>query len=297
MTKTVHVFGDTGGHGIQLFAALAEIGVDLESWKIPEDVLIVHLGDLVHRGPSSNTIVSKVDQLIRRNPGQWLQVIGNHESQHLRGGISFWSCDCSNASVAILQAWQDEGLARVAWALEDVIPRRWTPGNRPLDQGGLGKSFLATHGGLTLPLWMGRGKPQTATEAANLLVEQTDWIFGSVGEAMAMQRFGFVGPVWARAATEVYHYWEMEHRIEGAVMPFGQLVGHSAPYDFAQRRWWPTTSKTFQENSKVVPGERRTVAFVADNVLICMDPGYGVKLDLREDPKQPYLSFEISEKD
>lgn len=290
---TVHVFGDTGGHGLQLFAALREIGVDLETWKIPEGVIVVHLGDLVHRGPLSNTIVAKVDELIRRNPGQWLQLIGNHESQHLRGGLSFWSCECSRETEAILQRWMDEDLARVAWALEGVLPQRWTPGNRPLDQEGLVSSFLATHGGLTLPVWTNIGKPQTATEAAAILVENTDWSFRSVGEAMAIERFGLVGPVWARAVGETYNYWEMEHRLEGVTMPFGQLIGHSAPYSFSQGAWYANTSDRFKDSSKVNFQERRTVAFVADSVLVCMDPGYGVKLDPRTDPEQPYLSFEI----
>lgn len=293
---TVHVLGDTGGHGLQLFAALEEIGVDLESATIPSGVLIVHLGDLVHRGPLSNEIVAKVDGLIRNNPGQWLQLIGNHETQHLQGGLLFWdSCSCSNETVATLRRWHEEDLARIAWAIEGVLPQRWSPGNRPVGQDTLVSSFLATHGGLTLPIWSRIGRPQSATEAAEILVENTDWSFRSVGYAMGLERIGLVGPVWARAAAETFHYWEQEHRIEGVTMPFGQLVGHSAPYNFEQRRWWGNTSEQFKESAKVIVEARRTVSFVAENVLICMDPDYGVNLSRRTDPKQPYLSFEISE--
>lgn len=293
---TVHVFGDTGGHGLQLFAALEEIGVDLESATIPPGVLIVHLGDLVHRGPLSNEIVAKVDELIRNNPGQWLQLIGNHETQHLQGGLFFWdACLCSKETVAILRRWHEEDLARIAWAIEDVLPQRWNPGNRPIGQDTLVSSFLATHGGLTLPVWANIGRLQSATEVAEILVENTDWSFRSVGHAMGIERLGLVGPVWARAAAETFHYWEQEHRIEGVTMPFGQLVGHSAPYDFAQRRWWANTPEELRRNSKVLVAERRTVAFVADSVLVCMDPGYGVNLSRLSDPKQPYLTFETRE--
>lgn len=293
MTQKVYVFGDTGGHGLQLFKSLQEIGVDLEKRTIPEGVLIVHLGDLIHRGPLSNTIVGLVEDLILLNPGQWLQVLGNHESQHLKQGISFWACDCNHYTVNTIQGWYDSRTARIAWALEDVVPQRWTDGNRPLGQEELIGSFLATHGGLTFPVWKNLGSPRTATEAAELLVENSDWAMQSVGEAMGMQRFGVVGPVWARAAGEAYNYWEIAARKDGETMPFGQLIGHSAPFYFSKDTWYGNTSMEFRRNSKVLKDQLRTIAFVANSAIICMDPGYGEYLNPQEHPKQPYLRFEI----
>lgn len=287
-----HVFGDTGGHGLQLFAALAEIGVDLESWSIPEDIFIVHLGDLIHKGPASNTIVSKVDELIRRNPGRWLQVLGNHEFQHIRGGIDFWRCNCSQRTEDTIQRWYDGELARPAWAFDGVQPQRWTQGNRPQGQEELIRSFLASHGGLTLPTWKSLGSPAMAVEAAELLNRDAMFQARSAGEAMGANRFGAVGTVWARAAQESFHYWELEHRLKGTAMPFGQLIGHSSPYDFQQRRWWADTPRSFRQVARVLPEERRTVAFVAESAMICMDPGYGRELNPVSDPRQPYLSFE-----
>ncbi len=106
---------------------------------------------------------------------------------------------------------------------------------------------------------------------------------------MGADVFGMVGPVWARAAGETYSYWEMASR-DGASMPFGQLIGHSAPYDFERKLWYGNTSRIFRENAKVDQENRRTVSFVADSAIICMDPGYSVQTS---DLQQPYLSFEI----
>ena len=291
MTK-VHVFGDTGGHALQLFASLAEIGVDLETCEIPEGTAIVHLGDLIHRGPSSNTIVSKVDLLMERNPGQWLQVLGNHEFQHIEDGIDFWRCNCSQDTAWTIERWYEEETARIAWALEGVLPQKWTQGNRPTGQEELISSFLATHGGLTYPIWKQIGRPLHARDAAAALQANRSWYGDSVGEAMGANVFGVVGPVWAQAAVDTHSYWEMASR-DGAKLPFGQLIGHSAPYDFERKLWYGTTSRIFRENAKVDQENRRTVSFVAGSAIICMDPGYGKELNPKLNPTQPYLSFEI----
>lgn len=290
---SVHVFGDTGGHAVQLFASLAEIGVDLETWKIPEDTIIVHLGDLIHRGPNSNLIVSKVDELIRSNPGQWLQTLGNHEFQHIESGIDFWRCSCTQETAWTIEDWYDQDIARLAWGIEGVLPQKWTQGNRPQGQEELISSFLATHGGLTYPVWRQLNMRTSATEAAEEIQSRKDWYGDSVGEAMGSNHFGYVGPVWARAVGETYSYWEMGHRLDGASMPFGQLIGHSAPYDFERKLWYANTLKSFRETAKVDQKHRRTVSFVADSAIMCLDPGYGKELNHNLQPTQPYLSFEI----
>lgn len=289
---TVFTFGDTGGHGLQLFTALNEIGVDLETCTIPEGVVIVHLGDLIHKGPVSNTIVSRVDKLIRNNPGQWLQVLGNHEFQHIEEGIDFWSCNCSLETQTTIQAWHNEGLARIAWAVEDVLPNKWTNGNRPLGQERIVSSFLATHAGLTYPVWKSLESPMTATEAADGINANGVWCARAAGEMLGMShKFGVVGPVWAKIATETFQYWDLEAKRSGVKMPFGQLMGHNAPFDFSSEKWWADVSKNFRTQAKVLTESRRTICFVADSVLICMDPGYGKKLDFQLHATQPYLEF------
>lgn len=290
MPTKIHVFGDTGGHAVALFRALAEIGVDLESWTIPEGVAIVHLGDLIHKGPSSNVLVEKINGLLERNPGQWLQVLGNHELQHVEDGIAFWRCSCSPETELILEDWYESGKARLAWALEDVLPQKWTNGNRPLEQEQLITSFLASHGGLTYPIWKALGSPLTPCQAADRIQADRQWWASSAGLMMGGNVYGQVGPVWAMAGSEVYPYWEMAHRLEGVAMPFGQLLGHNAAYDYDQNRWWPSMPQSFRKGSKVLLAERRTVGFVANSAMICMDPGYE---KATPQGSQPYLTFEI----
>jgi hypothetical protein len=112
------IFGDTGGHAIQLFNALKSLGVDVKNYIIPEDVRIIHLGDLIHKGPSSKLLLETVDQLIRNNPGQWVQILGNHEFQHIEGSPYFWNCECDFDDEAIINDWYDEGLAFATFGLE-----------------------------------------------------------------------------------------------------------------------------------------------------------------------------------
>lgn len=307
---SVYVFGDTGGHGFQLFSALSSIGVDLANLKIPEGVKIVHLGDLIHRGPASDTIVSQVDKLIRSNPGQWLQTLGNHEFQHIVGGIDFWNCDCSLQTAAIIQAWYDEGLARIAWPIEGIVPQSsisasglssTSQSSEPLSASSSSSfryasgSFLATHGGLTFPIWQQLGEPSTATEAAELLNLKSGYYSTLVGESMGINRYGAVGPVWAMAVQETFKYWDLERLASGQAMPFGQLIGHSAPYDFSSQSWWSNVPLRFRESSKVYPRLLRTLTRVGDRAMICMDPGYGAQLGFADHPEQPYLKLKTEE--
>jgi hypothetical protein len=73
--------GDVQGHADALEAALAAAGVDLSGGTIPGDVPIVQVGDLVHRGPDCDTVISLVDRFIRLP--NWVQLIGNHEGTYL----------------------------------------------------------------------------------------------------------------------------------------------------------------------------------------------------------------------
>ena len=290
----VYAFGDTGGHGIQLFESLTEIGVDLSTYSIPPAVLIVSLGDLIHKGPDSNELALTVDRLIERNPGQWLQVLGNHEFQHLQGGRFMRPCDCSPETIAILERWYSEGIARMAWALEDVAPRLWTRSEELPGRGGPVSSLLLTHAGLTRPIWESLGRPATATEAAAAIHANRLRYTKSIGEAIQLDLAGAVGPLWASAAGETFRFWELEHSRTGEPMPFGQLIGHNAPYDFSRGSWWPNVHQSFRDSAEVLLEERRTVALLAESVIVCLDPSYGDELDFSADPRQPYLSFELS---
>lgn len=81
----VAVFGDLSGHLEPLLGALDELGVDLATACVPDGLVIVQVGDLVHHGPDGDSIVALVDRLLHQNPGRWAQLLGNHEAQHVAG--------------------------------------------------------------------------------------------------------------------------------------------------------------------------------------------------------------------
>src|SRR6266511_2602052 len=78
MTR-IAVLGDLSGHLAPFVQALGELGVDVAAARVPDDLVVVQVGDLVHKGPDSDTIVALVDRLLDANPGRYLQLLVNHE--------------------------------------------------------------------------------------------------------------------------------------------------------------------------------------------------------------------------
>jgi hypothetical protein len=77
-----------GGHSGPLREALTRIcGGAL---RLPPDVVVVQVGDLVDRGPDSTGVLELVRTFLDEQPDQWIQLAGNHESQYLPGGTRFW---------------------------------------------------------------------------------------------------------------------------------------------------------------------------------------------------------------
>ncbi|MEO1274298.1 MAG: metallophosphoesterase, partial [Pseudomonadota bacterium] len=72
----VYAIGDVHGEITQLKALHAAIGADLDAHPVA-DWRIVHLGDLVDRGPDSAGVVA---HLARLDPRRFLCVCGNHDA-------------------------------------------------------------------------------------------------------------------------------------------------------------------------------------------------------------------------
>jgi hypothetical protein len=79
----VAVIGDIGGHVDELRAELARLGVKRDG-LLPSDLLVIQVGDLVHRGPASDDVITLVDSYLRNEPHRWIQLVGNHEANYLR---------------------------------------------------------------------------------------------------------------------------------------------------------------------------------------------------------------------
>ena len=84
------VIGDVGGHAHDLWAEVERLGGDPRSGRLPDDLVVVQVGDLVHRGPHSEEVVAVVDRFLQRSPDRWLQLVGNHEAQYLREPAFEW---------------------------------------------------------------------------------------------------------------------------------------------------------------------------------------------------------------
>jgi hypothetical protein len=293
-----YIFGDTGGHAKQLFASLEKIGVNLKDYTIPEGVRIIHCGDLIHKGPSSRLLLNTVNRLIRKNKGQWIQLLGNHEFQHIEGSPYFWRCDCDMQDVATINNLFDEGLAMASFGLDKLVDVNLEVTARPKivipDNG-----VLFTHAGLT-NTWLNFVKSfKVLNEASpnlasiNLAPTEVAYVLNSLDVDVitaAGKMLGYinprVGPVWAIGNDEVFIDWNDS----GETMPFMQVHGHTTSYMWTRGSWYRKDSafKSFREATKLNPQTRTVITKLAGNVLVGIDPGFSAKADL---PVQPYLEL------
>lgn len=280
-----YVFGDTGGHMKQLFASLQEIGANPRTGYIPEDVRIIHLGDLIHKGPHSSLLLKTVDKFIRKNPGRWVQILGNHEFQHIEGAPSFWRCTCSLDDIDIINDWYDEGLATPTFGLNGITHAQFEVSAKPkLAQSHGG--FLFSHGGLSWDWWSTFNKISDPVQLSEVLNALEVWVVTVPGEML-----GIVGrkpgPVWAIGSSEVFDTW-VEHNDS---MPFSQAHGHTTSYNWRSNRWWRADPafRTFRNSSKLNPNSRAVITEVQGNLILGIDPGYSKDADTE---KQPYLTID-----
>lgn len=111
----VALIGDVGGHPDQLRRALAWLGVTSE--RLPPELTVIQVGDLVDRGPDSAGVLDIAGKLLEDR--QWIQLAGNHETQYLPGGEIFWREPLPEGDVTRLREWWPT--AGCGW------PRRYGP--------------------------------------------------------------------------------------------------------------------------------------------------------------------------
>lgn len=288
-----HIFGDTGGHLKQLFVSLEQIGVDLKNYKIPENIRIIHLGDLIHKGPSpANAILTRVDKLIRNNPGQWIQLFGNHELQHLEGSPWFWRCKCSPEDFDILETWWDEGLAFSAYGIDSFTSLHLEVSKKPKivipDTG-----ILFTHAGLTHHWWKTHCDGLTsAIEVSKKINAQPIDVVTTPGTLLQGSRMK-PGPIWAVSESEVFQSWDEN---PDDIMPFIQFHGHTAPYNFPNNRWFIKNAnpelRKHRAVTKVNPETRTTITKLNGSLVIGIDPCFEFTADIGF---QPYQVLESAE--
>lgn len=211
----IAVIGDLGGHHGELRAELTRLGAGPDG-VLPDDLVVVQVGDLVHRGPDSDGVVELVDFYLHAQPRQWIQLMGNHETIYFHPPPFHWRNKISGKSSRTLRRWWRDGNAVIAATVRTAE-----------------ESFLVTHAGVTAEFWSDvLGGPLTVDEAARRINELARdgspkiyrgglFPHGTVASC--------AGPLWADTATELVPGW-CDRRL-----PFSQIHGHSTIFDWQQR--------------------------------------------------------------
>lgn len=253
----VAVIGDVGGHLTELRRELRRLGADEATGRLPDDLTVVQVGDLVHRGPDSAGVVALVDRYLREQPEHWIQLVGNHEAQYLAAPLFAWPERLDEASVATLRRWWADGLLHAATAVPVA-----------------GGEALVTHAGLTSGFWRGvLGAPTTAGETAAaldaLIGHQDDVLFRPgqllVGGGPDLS----AGPLWAVAATELVPGWL------GVGAQFSQVHGHTSLYAWDEHRF--TAREEIARRTTVDETARHESTKLGGTVIIGVDPGHGAR--------------------
>jgi Calcineurin-like phosphoesterase len=257
----VAIFGDIGGHAALLRSALLGLGADPADLRLPADLTVIQVGDLVHRGPDSPGVLAIADRALREQPAQWIQLIGNHEAQYLPNGSRFhWPEPLAPEQAERVRGWWAAGAARVAAAVHS-------------EQHG---DLLVTHAGLTLPVWRQIGRPATASLAAaaiNALPRDPGsalWRTGMrLGDGPPRSE---AGPLWAEAGWELRLPW-MRRADQGRGTAFGQVHGHCALLDDSFTRW--ECPPEVAAATRYEPAVRHCWTPVGGHPFVAIDPRHG----------------------
>lgn len=270
----VAIIGDIHGHADELIAKLVRLGMDPDTLMLPEDLTVIQLGDLIHRGLQSSKVLRTVDTIMDQQPTQWIQLIGNHEAQYVYEKLFEWDGELEDEDVEILQRWMQEG--KLHAAAYTITPA--------------GNEALITHAGLLYDVWkIILGRPRSAREAAARINagihHRTAWMWAP-GEMLQGVPNRMAGPLWASATSELYPSW-MNAEATEVPAPFSQVHGHSSLFHWGNRWSSPgfrdadftlgTTAQSEEIRSRTrLDGERRHAHIrLAGETFIGIDPGHG----------------------
>lgn len=249
----VVIIGDVGGHPGQLRWALSQVDASLDPLRLPEDVTVIQVGDLVDRGPDSLGVLHCVQSALDSQPGQWIQLVGNHEAQYLPGGEPFWPEPLAASGIELLGSWWESGLMNVATAVATAE----------------GEEYLITHAGLTVGSWRALDEPMTATSAAWLLNDRPGAVLWRGGK-LAIDRDA--GPLWAEAGWELHEPW-LDFHSAGGFVPFGQIHGHSSIVRYPEQTW--RAPERVRQRAAVDWAARHVRVRVGGRLFIGIDPKHG----------------------
>jgi hypothetical protein len=261
------IIGDVSGWCHSLETALREIGCDPDEGTIPEDLVVVQVGDLVHKGADSRGCLALVDRMLLS--GRWIQLMGNHEAQYL-GGPVFWHEERIPYCVADLQRWTAEGQLKLAYAYDT---EEYGP-------------ILITHAGLVVAKWEELGALGDVHAVARAInAEFIEAPERALAAGSMLGRTDCPGVTWSDPIAELLVPWS-----HFPTLPFSQVHGHASPYLWADPMWRETISEV---NDLVIRGvdipQRRTIAsWPGGQTIIGIDPGFGTK-----GPQVPLVPFPL----
>jgi hypothetical protein len=263
----VAIFGDVGGHLHPLRAELVRLGADPVTFELPGDLTVVQVGDLIHRGPDSEGVVALVGRYLREQPGQWVQLVGNHEAQYLREPAFHWPERVDDEAAAALVSWWEAGSMRAAAAISVGA-----------------EQILVTHGGLTEGFWRDAlGSPASAidaTRALNSFIGTHEDVLFSAGQMLGGGDPNYsAGPLWASAAGEVIPSWLHS----GRPLPFSLVHGHSSVANWRRRSF--EADRDVGELMSVDVERAHATATLPGGRIIGVDPGHGRK------PREPWQAL------
>jgi len=247
----VALIGDVGGHRELLERSLTSLGASPAEGTLPDDLVVVQLGDLVDRGPDSAGCVAVADRFLAGGSGRWIQLLGNHEGNRL-GGPRFWDEDIGAQAEQTLQSWWAQRRAGMAVAI------------RCAELG----DVLVSHGGLVPRLWeiLGRPASHQAAGVLNSWVGSRPELAFAAGELLTGHGGGFCGPAWASAGTELYGAWA-----DAPFVPFSQVHGHSSVCAWPSGRLLSTVGRV-RWVAVVDTEHRRVQVALGDRTFTGIDP-------------------------
>lgn len=253
----VAVIGDVGGHLGPLRDELVRLGADPRTGRLPPDLVVIQVGDLIHRGPDSAGAVALADRYLTEQPSHWIQLVGNHEAQYLREPAFDWPEHLPDTAIATLQRWWADGTMVVAAAYASK-----------------GSDFLVTHAGLTAGYWRSvLDAPARARDVARALNALPGRREGVVFRPGAMLGSGKVnhaaGPLWAEAGRELVPSWDRTR------LPFSQIHGHSTIRTWHDGSWRATQDVVAV--TTVDEAARHETSTLTGGIIVGVDPCHGTE--------------------